>query len=251
MTKPEHLEAYFLVPLSEVFGVPLPAVRNTLARRCPQGLTPEQLQAAAERIIDTRKARGYPAPVEVLGFLERASSPAQPATQVTAANYAERARAYTRTHDGPVVITPKDSAAWREWTAYFHRLGYNASAFVMADANTWTVPAAFPHQFDPTFPALSPHGAEQIAPETMAHRAAVIGAAVKRFAAGPNVIRDPAPALNWTPPPKTEAEERAEAEERLKMQVDVPPLSDAAKKLMFRDRLDPLDPLATTEGESA
>jgi len=248
MTKPEHLEAYFLVPLAEVFGVPLPALRNALARRCPQGLTPEQLQAAAERIIDTRKARGYPAPIEVLGFLERASSPAEPKAQITAANYAEVAKAYCKRNGPPTVIGRlSDKQSWIEWRAYFRRIGYKASLGRMEEIGRWTVPAAFPHQFDATFPALYDAAADHSPPEDVARVKAGFTRLQKELAAAWDAGLDKR-SPTYKPPHQREADEKAEAKRRLDNPVG---LSDVKLSPEAQAKFTPPDQQPEEKGSAA
>lgn len=80
------------------------------------------------------------------------------ASGVTAANYAEKARAFVGAHGGKAFVVapwqvslrletfPATPGSWAAWLAYWRRLGYPVRA--IEQRGHATVPTEWPHQFD-------------------------------------------------------------------------------------------------------
>lgn len=149
----ELIQAEFLTPLSAVFGAHGPRLADELAKRIPPATNGDAMRGAAEKLIRTRRAKGFPPFPECLSALNAVGGPrGGPSSGITAKNYAGRAIDYCKSNyragEWPVIERKVNEAEWKEWQAYFYRLGMRGSAQMMNDAEKWSVPALSPADFD-------------------------------------------------------------------------------------------------------
>jgi hypothetical protein len=154
-TLTDRIRDHFLAPLADVYGAYKLGLAEKLAARGVD-IPLDAMRQAAEAMLRTRRAAKFPTFGECIGALDRAAQRAAPISRetITAANYGDQASAFCGGH-GLKITRMHDPQAWREWQAYFLSIGYHGSAATMNGAAEWFVPAAFPHDFDPNFPALS------------------------------------------------------------------------------------------------
>lgn len=146
----ELIQAEFLNPLADVYGAYGPRIAEELAKRLSP-MTGEAMRGAAERLIRTRKAKGFPPFPDCLSALKERGSAPVVGGDVTAESYAGRAKDFAGTAGSiPIIERKRDGREWAAWRMYFKRIGMAGSAAMMAEAERWTVPAKHPADFDST-----------------------------------------------------------------------------------------------------
>lgn len=146
----ELIQAEFLAPLADVYGAYGPRIADELAKRLSP-MTGEAMRSAAERLIRTRKAKGFPTFPDCLAALKERGSAVVAGGDVTAETYAGRAKDFALTAGSiPIIERKRDGKEWAAWRAYFKRIGMHGSSAMMAEAEKWTVPAKHPADFDTT-----------------------------------------------------------------------------------------------------
>lgn len=108
---------------------------------------------------------------------------------ITAANYTERAVAFTKSRGGLVIVGPDHPhmtatpAPWAAWIAYFTRIGLPTKA--MQAYKCCTVPTEWPEDFDPSCPVSD---RDYRAPEPPKTAAKEDLAVLRRFVGGEEVF---------------------------------------------------------------
>lgn len=177
-----EIEHHFIAKFKDTHGEP-PEGKNfakSIEGRAPKNATVLSLEAAAERLIRTKKAKTFPSFPDCLNAIIEASRHDAPqavpgaATKIiTPENYAAMAMDHMRAHSSygamGCMIEP-GSPEWGLWAAYFIAKGISAKRMASIEAfarrpavegeerwmvtDRYMVPARYPMEFDTSAPSV-------------------------------------------------------------------------------------------------
>lgn len=153
------VDDWFITPLEAHFeSQPTDGGRLTILDDMEEYST-DELAAAVEWLKRNRQSvKTFPSPKECLRAIKsvagnhRALAIASDRQRITAENYAECAKAFAMGVKEPPLIV-KGTPQWDEWMGYLEWLGVGWMLTIIhtEKREKWTVPAQWPHQFDPRY----------------------------------------------------------------------------------------------------
>lgn len=154
--------------LSELYKEPVEGLSERLKERAPRGLTEDGLNAAAEHIIRTHASGSFPKYPACISAIEKFHGNAAQSSvygsvgaATTKGSYADKAIQFCRRagvtgfHAKVIERKPESESQWLTWQAYFEAIEMHGLAGHMKSAQTMTVPADWPWEFDTFSPVGS------------------------------------------------------------------------------------------------